>query len=194
MALLTTAPSAEEATVPTLVTAIDRNTFEFYAARGDGNFFWLHIAVLLALIQIKIALLSKHEWMAPLASDMLGKYAGPPKPCRPQFLSTIDATSPFVGHRVVRRTCQYRTKEDDILVGVWHSRRTEPRMRWILDSWGFGGKNIVFLGQSESSSECLPITSTGSPKDDFESTLHKGLVGLARMYDEYPEKVVHNCW
>lgn len=150
--------------------------------------FGFSIAVLLALIQIKIALLSKHEWMAPLASDMLGKYAGPPKPCRSQFLSTIDATSPFVGHRVVRRTCQYRTKEDDILVGVWHSRRTEPRMRWILDSWGFGGKNIVFLGQSESSSECLPITSTGSPKDDFESTLHKGLVGLARMYDEYPEK------
>ena len=155
--------------------------------------------VFLALLQIRVALVDfsrgsrgrGHDlWTAPLATDMFGRRPGSatPRPCSPVALRTFDASGPFRGRGVLRRTCRYATAEDDVLVGVWHARRTEPRLRWILDSWGFGRRNVVFLGQADDSSACLPVLGTGAPKDDFQSTLHKGLMGLARMYDEHPEK------
>ena len=109
--------------------------------------------------------------------------------CRPVDMKVIHAGSATQLKTVVRKTCEFDTAADDLVVGVWHSVKTAPRIRWILDSWQASNANVVFLGDKSEPGSCIPnLLATNAGADDFLSTLHKGLVGLQMMLDAYPTK------
>ena len=114
-----------------------------------------------------------------------------PKPndnrCKRVPIITKEASHPKSPVNRVKATCEYPTSADDLLIGVWHSKGTEHRLRWLLDSW-YNPDNVVFLGQYEESSACVPIVGSDADADDFLSTLTKGLVGLQKMFKEHPHK------
>ena len=107
--------------------------------------------------------------------------------CKRVPIITKEASHPKSPINRVKATCEYPTSANDILVGVWHSKGTEHRLRWLLDSW-YDPDKVVFLGQYENSSRCVPIVGSDADADDFLSTLTKGLVGLQKMFDEHPHK------
>ena len=120
--------------------------------------------------------------------------------CEPGIVRTRTAWSRAnVSAVTARRACAHATGGDDLLVGVWHSRATEHRLRWIVESWYRRGA-VVFLAQrndsapppqpqqpqSPSSQQPRPATplpegsvlATNCPADDYLGTLEKGLLGL----------------
>ena len=108
--------------------------------------------------------------------------------CRPVAMKVITAGGADLYEPGVQRTCAFPTTTEDLVVGIWHSVKTAPRLRWVLDSW-HSTSNVVFLGDKNESESCLPnLYGTHAGADDFLSTLHKGLVGLQMMFDAHPKK------
>lgn len=85
--------------------------------------------------------------------------------------------------------CQYATKPKEIVAGVWHCKKCEPQLLKVRETWGPRLTTVYLasaVGAQGSSFEDLLITS--EPKDDYLSTLGKGLLGLKHMYEQFPNK------
>ena len=73
--------------------------------------------------------------------------------CRPVAIKVIHARSASQYITLTETTCAFDTLANDIVIGVWHSMKTESRIRWILDSWN--SPNVVFLGDNVQPNNCI---------------------------------------
>jgi ribosomal protein L37AE/L43A len=90
-------------------------------------------------------------------------------------------------HKVSR--CKHHVVPKDIVAGVWHCKRCEPQLEKVRDTWG-GQLTTVYLASAIGArgSKFKDLIITNEPKDDYLSTLGKGLLGLKHMYEMHPDK------
>ena len=95
---------------------------------------------------------------------------------------------------VARRSCSYETNEADIAVGVFHCLSHEKgRIADLRSTWG--GRNdsvqVAFMASAVAQGQTsLPNSSmiyTAAKKDDYGSTLEKGLLGLRGLVEKFPD-------
>ena len=85
------------------------------------------------------------------------------------------------------RRCSYPLEPKEIVVGVWHSKKTEAQAQVVYDTW-YNSTTTFFLAAEGSRSNALPLLNVPTVKaDDYLSTLGKGLLGLVEMYKRRPQ-------
>ena len=92
------------------------------------------------------------------------------------------------------RTCAYSTSESEIAIGIFHCLAFEEgRLSSLISVWGKTNNSvrIAFLasastkGKSQFPEEMMIYTPTQN--DAYQSTLTKGLVGLQKLFEKFPD-------
>lgn len=97
-------------------------------------------------------------------------------------------------------SCVYKLKGTEISMGVFHCKKYENnRLKTVAETWGKSLRDIHYEGirtyllaskAGVAGGSAFPMTSlivTEEPKDDYLSTLPKGILGLAGMYARDPD-------
>lgn len=73
------------------------------------------------------------------------------------------------------------------MLGVWHSLATEKRLKGALDTWGKDAKVVLLGSEVGKKQSAYDVLDTGVKEDNYFSTLGKGLLGLKKMAEIYPD-------